>query len=52
MITLGMILSKLLNGNPSIVVMATEDMKKGVAVEINGIKLAKVDGREVLVLTI
>lgn len=52
MMTLGMVLAKLLGDNPSIVIMATEDIKKGELTEVNGVKIAKAGDREIIVLTI
>lgn len=52
MITLGIILSKLLSSNPALVVMTTRKLEAGKVVEIEGIKMAHIDGKSVLVLTI
>lgn len=53
MISLGMILGSVVDGNPSIVVMPTRKLDPGVPVEVEGVKVSTTaEGRKVLVLTV
>ncbi len=54
MINLGSVIGSVIDGNPGIVVVPSEDVKHGVPMEVTGIKLAKskTDGTPVIVLTI
>lgn len=50
--TLGRVLSELIKDNPRIVILPTKTLKIGVPIDVDGIKLATLDGEKVLVLTI
>lgn len=52
MVTLGMVLGKFIVENPRLVIMPTRKLESGRPVEVEGIKLATIDGKQVLVLTI
>lgn len=50
--TLGQLLGAVLEGNPKVVIMATVKLNPGVPVEPTGIKIATIEGKPVIVLTI
>ena len=52
MITLGMILSEMLKGNPQLVVMATTQLEVGKPIEPTGMKVMTINEKQVIVLTI